>query len=45
MITLFTCYEPECPNAGIVYHMEDANPTALCGGCKATLTGTIEEAQ
>jgi hypothetical protein len=43
MVTLFICNEVDCPNAGILYRMEDANPTAICGGCKATLNGTIEE--
>lgn len=43
MITLFTCNEPECPNVGIEYRMEDANPTAMCGGCKQDLIGTIEQ--
>lgn len=42
MATRFICNEPECPNAGIVYLMEEANPTALCGGCKQTLEGTKE---
>ena len=43
MITLFTCNEPECPNVGIEYRMAEANPTAMCGGCKQTLIGTIEQ--
>lgn len=42
MITLFECTEASCPNVGIVYRMEDSNPTAMCGGCGATLTGTPE---
>jgi hypothetical protein len=42
MITLFTCNKPECPNEGIEYRMLDANPTAMCGGCKQTLIGTPE---
>jgi len=43
MITLFTCNELECPNVGIEYRMEDANSVAMCGGCKQTLIGTIEQ--
>lgn len=43
MITLFTCKEPECPNVGIEYRMSEANPTAMCGGCKQNLIGTIEQ--
>ena len=43
MITLFTCNEPECPNEGIEYRMEDANPIAMCGGCKQNLIGIIEQ--
>ena len=43
MITLFECTADECPNAGIVYRMEDANPTAMCGGCKQTLIGKPEQ--
>ena len=43
MITLFECTADECPNAGIVYRMAEANPTAMCGGCKKTLIGTIEQ--
>lgn len=43
MITLFTCNAEGCPNCGIEYRMIDANPTAMCGGCKETLIGTIEQ--
>jgi hypothetical protein len=43
MITLFTCNEPECPNVGIEYRMEDANPIAMCGGCKQDLIGKPEQ--
>lgn len=43
MITLFICTDTECPNAGIEYRMEDANPTAMCGGCKKTLIGKPEQ--
>ena len=43
MITLFTCNKPECPNEGVEYRMEDANPIAMCGGCKVTLIGTPEQ--
>jgi hypothetical protein len=43
MITLFTCNADECPNKCIQYRMIDANPTAMCGGCKETLIGTPEQ--
>jgi len=43
MITLFTCTKAECPNVDIEYRMIDATPTAMCGGCKQTLIGTIEQ--
>jgi hypothetical protein len=43
MITQFICEAEGCPNEGILYRMEDANPTAMCGGCKKTLIGTIEQ--
>ena len=43
MITLFTCNAEECANSGIEYRMIDANPVAMCGGCKQTLIGTIEQ--
>jgi hypothetical protein len=43
MITIFECTADECPNQGVVYRMEDANPTAMCGGCKKTLIGIIEQ--
>ena len=43
MITVFTCNEPECPNVGIAYRMEDANPVAMCGGCKQDLIGKEEQ--
>jgi hypothetical protein len=43
MITLFECKDTECANFGIVYRMLDATPTAMCGGCKETLTGTPEQ--
>lgn len=43
MIILFTCNEPKCPNVGIEYRMEDANPIAMCGGCKQNLIGIIEQ--
>lgn len=45
MITLFVCQDTECRNFGIVYRMEDANPTAVCGGCQQTLIGTLEETE
>lgn len=43
MIFVFTCNNAECPNVGIEYRMEDANPTAMCGGCKQQLIGTPEQ--
>jgi hypothetical protein len=43
MITIFICNEPECSNTGIEYRMIEANPTAMCGGCKQNLIGTIEQ--
>jgi hypothetical protein len=41
MIT-FTCNEKDCANEGIDYNMLGNSQTALCGGCKQTLTGTNE---
>ncbi len=43
MITQFVCVDDECPNKGIVYRMEDANPVAVCGGCKQDLIGKPEQ--
>lgn len=43
MITLFICNEEGCANSGVLYRMEDANPVAICGGCKAVLIGTPEQ--
>jgi len=37
IITLFVCTATGCDNKDIVYRMVDANPTAICGGCKAIL--------
>jgi len=42
MVTVFICNEANCPNEGIVYRMEDANATAMCGGCKQQLNGKQE---
>ena len=43
MIIVFTCTAKDCPNEGIEYRMEQTNKKTMCGGCKATLTGTVEE--
>lgn len=43
MITLFICNVEECANSGVLYRMENANPVAICGGCKAELIGTPEQ--
>jgi hypothetical protein len=43
MITVFTCNAEGCPNEGIAYRMEETGLTAMCGGCKETLTGTPEQ--
>lgn len=43
MIILFECSEDNCPNAGVVYRMDSETVTAMCGGCKEILTGTVEE--
>jgi hypothetical protein len=42
IITTFICHANDCPNKDIEYRMVDAKETAMCGGCKATLTGTKE---
>ena len=41
MIT-FCCDKKDCQNQGIDYNMLGNPKTALCGGCKETLTGTNE---
>jgi hypothetical protein len=42
IITIFVCKADGCENKDVVYRMVDADETALCGGCKATLIGTEE---
>ena len=41
MVT-FTCVNDECDNANIDYNFLGNPETALCGGCKETLTATDE---
>lgn len=43
IVTLFVCNADECENKDVVYRMVDAKETAMCGGCKAILTGTKED--
>lgn len=43
MIILFVCNGADCANEGVVYRMDSETATALCGGCKETLTGTPEQ--